>query len=59
MSDPLHQTTLERLSGVIREEIVRQYRDNERATCPGGAAFYEENVSPYLIAQRVMEALNV
>jgi len=49
------EATLERLSIVIREEVVRQYRENERAACPGGAAFYEETVSPYLIAQRVLD----
>lgn len=42
---------VEEMARAIREEQVRQYRDNDRANCPAGAAFYEENVGPYALAQ--------
>jgi hypothetical protein len=46
------------LAVIIREEIVRQYRDDERGKCPAGAAYYEENISPWLIARRILETRN-
>jgi hypothetical protein len=46
--------TADRLASVIREEIVRQFRDNERHKCPAGCNFYEEHVSPLLIARCVL-----
>lgn len=39
----------------IREEIVRQYRDDGR-TCRAGPAFYEEEIAPYLIAEAALKA---
>jgi hypothetical protein len=51
------EDVVEKVARGIREEIVRQYRDDERGKCPGGAAFYEENVGPYQIARAVLEAL--
>jgi hypothetical protein len=50
---------VKRVARVVREEIVRQYRDDERRKCPAGTAFYEEHISPRLIAQRVVEAMEV
>ena len=47
-------TSIERVARAVREEIVRQYRDDERGRCPAGRAFYEENISPWLIAQRAI-----
>lgn len=40
----------------IREEIVRQYRDDERGKCPLGVPFYEEDVAPMLIAEAAVKA---
>lgn len=39
------------LAVAIREEIVRQYRDDDRRKCRVGIAFWEENVQPMLIAE--------
>lgn len=39
----------------VREEIVRQYRDDERRKCPAGTPFYEEEVSPLLIAEAALK----
>lgn len=44
------QDVVERAQKLIREEIVRQYRDNERERCPAGAFYYEEEIGPYSIA---------
>lgn len=46
------------LARAIREEIVRQYRENERASCPAGAAYYEEHISPELTAGAGLAALD-
>jgi hypothetical protein len=54
---PMMNETPERLARIIRDEVVRQYRDDERGKCPGGAAYYEEHISPWLIALRVLEEL--
>lgn len=40
---------------IIREEIVRQFREGEREKCAAGIAFYEEEVSPFLIARAVLQ----
>jgi hypothetical protein len=48
---------LERIAQAVREEIVRQYRDDERYKCPAGTGFYEEYVSPGLIAKAAVEAM--
>ena len=45
------------LKEAIREETVRQYRDNDRAKCPAGAYYYEEEIGPYLIAEVVISKL--
>src|SRR5436190_2034696 len=42
----------------IREEIVRQYRDNDRARCPAGLPFWEEEVQPMLLAEVAIAALS-
>jgi len=47
----------EELARVLREERVRQYRDNERATWPGGSANYEEHQGPWLEARAALEFL--
>ncbi len=52
----LEQKTM--LAKAIREEIVRQYRDDERRTCPAGAFYYEQEISPYLIAEVVEKTLS-
>lgn len=55
MAEVSQTTELQGLvASAIREEIVRQYREDERGKCPAGAAFYEENVSPLLIAQEAI-----
>lgn len=40
----------------IREEIVRQYRDNDRAKCPAGVPFWEEEIQPMLLADVAIQA---
>jgi len=35
----------------IREEIVRQYRDDDRGKCPAGSHFWEEEIQPVLLAE--------
>jgi len=42
---------LKQLSKAIREEIVRQYRDDDRRKCPAGIPFWEEEVQPMLLAE--------
>ena len=49
--------TREEIAQAIREEIVRQYRDDERGKCPAGSYFYEEYVSPALIADAILALL--
>lgn len=41
----------------IREEIVRQYRDDDRGKCRAGLPFWEEEVQPMLLAQAALAAL--
>lgn len=48
---------IEQMSSAVREEIVRQYRD-DRGKCPGGAHFYEEHIAPNLVARAVLKAMN-
>lgn len=50
-------TPLERATAAAREEIVRQYREDERGKCPAGVNYYEEHVAPDLIARAVLEAI--
>jgi len=57
MTDTPERELIERLAVAIREEQVRQHRDDERGKCPAGAAFYEEHVGPYQIATVVMREL--
>lgn len=42
----------------LREEIVRQYRDEDRRKCPAGVAFWEEHVQPVLLAEVALKALS-
>jgi hypothetical protein len=44
------KTMVEEMARAIREEQVRQYRDDDRGKCPD-AAYYEEHVGPYALAQ--------
>ena len=44
-----NQTAL--VAKAIREEIVRQYRDNDRTKCRAGIPFWEEWVQPVLLAE--------
>lgn len=46
------------LAKAIREEIVRQYRENERYKCPAGALYYEEEIMPWQIAEVVEKVLS-
>ena len=39
------------IATAVREEIVRQYRDDERRKCTAGVLYYEEEVMPWLIAK--------
>lgn len=48
---------VERVARIIREEIVRQYRDDERGKCPAGRTFYEEQIAPELIAVEAIKAM--
>lgn len=38
------------IANAVREEIVRQYRDDERRKCPAGVCYYEEEIMPWKIA---------
>jgi len=51
------EEVVEKVARVIREEIVRQYRDDERRSFPGGSRHYEETQSPWLIARAVLAAM--
>lgn len=56
------QTSLpsaEALAMIIRNEVVRQYREDECRKCHLGSAHYEEHISPYLIALRVLHEISV
>jgi hypothetical protein len=48
----------ETVARAIREEIVRQYRDQDRARCPAGLPFWEEEVQPMLLAEVAIAALS-
>ena len=39
------------IATAVREEIVRQYRDDERRKCTAGVLYYEEEVMPWLIVK--------
>lgn len=44
--------TLEsKVAKAIRNEILRQHRDNDRAKCAAGVPFWEEEVQPMLLAE--------
>lgn len=40
----------------IREEIVRQYRDQDRQRCPAGVQFWEDEIQPMLLAEAAIRA---
>lgn len=42
----------------IREEIVRQYRDDDRRKCPAGVPFWEEEVQPMLLAEVALQVIH-
>lgn len=48
---------IERVARAVREEILRQYRDDDRGKCPAGNAFYEDHVAPGLIARAAIGAM--
>lgn len=48
---------VDEVARVVREEIVRQYRDDERGKCPAGVNYYEEHISPEHIAEAAMRAI--
>lgn len=48
---------VERVARAVREEIVRQYRESESANCPAGVTYYEEYISPHLIATAAIAAM--
>lgn len=50
-------TKVEEVARAVREEIVRQYRDDDRGKCPAGAFFYEQEIGPYLIASAAIAAM--
>lgn len=52
------EETVARVAEAIREEIVRQYREDERRTFPGGSHYYEETQSPWLIVRAALAALS-
>lgn len=41
---------LAKIASAVREEIVRQYREDERRKCHAGVLYYEEEIMPWLIA---------
>lgn len=45
-------TMIERVARAVREEITRQYRDDERGKCPAGSYFYEEHIAPRIYSPR-------
>jgi hypothetical protein len=48
---------VELVAKAIREEIVRQYRDDDRSKFPAGLSFWEEQVQPWLIARAAIVAI--
>ena len=55
--DPEDEALVRRLTTAIREEVVRQYRDDDRGKWPGGSHDYEEVQSPWLIARVAVQTL--
>jgi hypothetical protein len=51
------ERNMEAVAKAIREEIIRQYRDQDRQRCPAGARFWEEEVQPMLLAEVAAAAL--
>jgi hypothetical protein len=47
----------DKLAKVIREEIVRQYRDDDRGKCPAGISFWEEEIQPFLLAHAALAVI--
>lgn len=50
-------TKIEEASRAVREEIVRQYRDDERRKHQLGTYFYENEISPKYIARAAITAI--
>ncbi len=48
---------VEQVALAVREEIVRQYRDDERSKCPAGAHYYEVHIAPDYIARVAIAAM--
>ena len=51
------ERTIELVAKAIREEIVRQYRDQDRQRCPAGVPFWENEVQPMLLAEVAMRII--
>ena len=49
---------MEAVAKAIREEIIRQYRDQDRQRCHAGSRFWEEEVQPMLLAEVAVAAFN-
>lgn len=49
--------SVEGLAAIIREEILRQYREQDRQRCPGGVAFWEEEIQAHSLANAVIAAM--
>jgi hypothetical protein len=47
----------DKLAKAIREEIVRQYRDDDRGKCPAGISFWEEEIQPFLLAHAALAVI--
>lgn len=45
------------LAAVLREERMRQYREQDRAKWPGGACDFEEHQGPWLEARAALAFL--
>jgi hypothetical protein len=45
------------LAHVLREEQMRQFRENEPGTWPAGRHAYEEHQAPWLAARAALEFL--
>lgn len=50
-------TIEQKLASVLREERVRQFRENEPNTWPAGRSHYEEEQAPWLEARAALSFL--
>jgi len=52
----ISKAAIEAAAKATREEICRQYREDERGKFPAGVHYYEEHVMPALIAEAALKA---